>query len=61
MFTNLSREDIATIFPQPEKFVLGMKLYKVVQKVRATKQLDIDTQELLRELDAAEIISVLSL
>ena len=51
MFDSLSREDIATIFPQPDKFVLGMNLYKVVQKVRACNspsQTQVDTCQLLK-------------
>ena len=42
----LSREDIATIFPEPEMFVLGMRLYKLVQSCRG----DMSTQELLADL-----------
>lgn len=33
-FSNLSREDIATIFPAHEKFILASKLYKIIQLVR---------------------------
>jgi len=57
VFLDLSREDIASIFPQPEKFALGMKLYKVVQRARAARLPDIDsssTQEVLMGLEAAE-------
>ena len=51
----MSREDIATIFPQPEKFVVGMKLYRVVQNVRSSSsQTDVNTCQLLNDLDALE-------
>ena len=30
-FVDLSREDIVLVFPGTEKFLLGMKLYKLVQ------------------------------
>ena len=42
----LSREDIAAIFPDHEKFVLGMRLYKIIQNHRD----DPTTQELLADL-----------
>ena len=48
-FVELSREDIALVFPGPEKFLLGMKLYKLVQTHHSDANLN--TQELLRDLD----------
>ena len=55
IFASMSREDIATIFPQPEKFVVGMKLYRVVQNVRTSScQTDVNTCQLLNDLDALE-------
>lgn len=51
----MSREDIATIFPEPEKFVVGMKLYRVVQNVRcSSSKTDVNTCQLLNDLDALE-------
>ena len=49
-FVDLRREDIALVFPGPDKFLLGMKLYKLVQKHRSDPD-SINTQELLRDLD----------
>ena len=49
-FVDLSREDIALVFPGPDKFLLGMKLYKLVQTHRSDPD-SINTQELLRDLD----------
>ena len=53
IFASMSREDIATIFPQPEKF-MGMKLYRIVQNVRSSSssQTDVNTCQLLNHLDA---------
>ena len=55
IFANMSREDIATIFPQPEKF-MGMKLYRIVQNVRSSSssQTDVNTCQLLNDLDGLE-------
>ena len=50
-FVDLSREDIALIFLGPDKFLLGMKLYNLVQTLRSDID-DINTQELLQNLDA---------
>jgi hypothetical protein len=33
-FCSLSREDIAMIFPSKQKFLLGVKLYREIQKIR---------------------------
>jgi hypothetical protein len=46
VFLELSREDIAAIFPDYEKFILGMRLYKLIQSYRD----DPTTQELLADL-----------
>ena len=46
IFLELSHEDIATIFPEHHKFVLGMRLYKIIQNCRAGPS----TQELLADL-----------
>lgn len=56
IFASMSREDIATIFPQPEKFVMGMKLYRIVQNVRSSSssQTDVNICQLLNDLDALE-------
>ena len=59
-FCHLSREDIATIFPTPEQFILASKLYQVVQ--RAFSSLDssnishINTNEMLSDLDETPLI-----
>ena len=38
-FCHSSREDIATIFPDPKQFILASKLYKVVQHARSSLDL----------------------
>ena len=45
IFASMSREDIATIFLRPEKFVMGMKLYRIVQNVCSwsSSQTDVNT------------------
>ena len=51
-FCHLSREDIATIFPAPKQFILGSKLYKLVQRARSSDDdSSINTSELLGDLD----------
>lgn len=51
-FSHLSREDIASIFPAPEKFIMASKLYKVVQCVRSSLDTsNINTNDLLNDLD----------
>lgn len=47
-FCHLSREDIATIFPEPKQFILASKLYKVVQHARSSLDL---SNDLLSDLD----------
>lgn len=47
-FCHLSREDIATIFPEPKQFILASKLYKVVQRARSSLDL---SNDLLSDLD----------
>ena len=42
----LSREDIAAIFPGHDKFILGMRLYKIIQSYRDEPT----TQEILADL-----------
>ena len=48
IFVQLSREDIAAIYPQPEKFILGMNMYRLVQDCRVEPH---NTQELLNDLE----------
>ena len=51
-FCHLScTEDIATIFPAPKQFILGSKLYKLVQQARSSDDSSINTSELLDDLD----------
>ena len=45
-FLELSHEDNAAIFPDHEKFVLGMRLYKIIQNYQDVPT----TQELLADL-----------
>lgn len=51
-FIHLSREDIATIFPSPERFIMASKLYKVIQRARSTQDSDsslyINTNDLVK-------------
>ena len=51
-FCHLScTEDIATIFPAPKQFILGSKLYRLVQQARSSDDSSINTSELLDDLD----------
>ena len=36
IFASMSWKEIATFFPRPEKFIMGMKLYGIVQNVRSS-------------------------
>ena len=61
-FCHLSREDIATIFPSPKQFILGSKLYKLVQRARSSKESSsMDTSDVSLTGDLEETLSRSSL
>ena len=61
-FCRLSREDIATIFPSPKQFILGSKLYKLVQRARSSKDNSgMDTSDVSLAGDLEETLSRSSL
>ena len=47
VFCGLSREDLAIIFPEVSQFILGVKLYRLIQKMRkrVTADSDITSQD----------------
>jgi hypothetical protein len=50
----MSREDLAIIFPKDNQFILGVKLYQLIQKMRKQVSTDLDASQ---ESDIGSVLS----